>query len=92
MLSNYTTSTYFVFHFSKIRSTRFARLDMTSAPNRKLWYLFEKALIFYYFLLPFCKRLWYNIFKLSKKVLQTYKKGMLCYVENSRNRYERRSG
>ena len=30
--------------------------------------LFQKALIFYYFLLPFCKRLCYNIFKLSKKV------------------------
>ena len=30
-------------------------------------YFFSKALIFYYFLLPFCKRLWYNIFKLTKK-------------------------
>ena len=27
---------------------------------------FSKALIFYYFLLPFCKRLCYNIFKLKK--------------------------
>ena len=46
MLSNYTTSTYFLL-LTKIA----------------LFIFFKKAFIFYYFLLPFCKRLWYNIFK-----------------------------
>ena len=30
-------------------------------------FFFQKAYIFYYFSLPFCKRLWYNIFKFPKK-------------------------
>ena len=31
---------------------------------------FQKAFLFYYFLLSFCKRLWYTIFKFKKKFFQ----------------------
>jgi hypothetical protein len=30
---------------------------------RMFYAFFSKATIFYYFLLPFCKHLWYTIFK-----------------------------
>ena len=76
MLSNYTTSTFFIF----LRD------------NAKF---LQKATIFYYFLLPFCKRLCYNILNFRKFFsVPIAKTGTLggIYVENCRNRYERRRG